>query len=377
MPAFAITGDTALVDDDKVQCPTAAFTKIQDAVNFAANGAIIRVCAGTYDEQVTITKPITLNADNGALVKPTGVSVNSASLSSGNPIAAIILVQATTGVNLRGFIVDGASSGLPASCGANFIGIYYRNASGSVTYDTVRNIKLPAGAEGCQSGQGIFVQSGLGTSNVSVNYVNVHDYQKTGIVGNEVGTTLTVQNSVVTGSGPSSVDHAAAQNGIQIGFGAIGTVQHNVSANHVWAQCVSIAVCEASSTDILIYQSNSVQVSLNTVGRSQTGIYVQANGCYVHDNTVFDSLIFDGIDLIGNNNNAISNIITKSDESGIYIQGNNNAAKTNFIQETPIGIKIVTGSVGTLAANQNNQFFNTLATIADPPASSSNPDAFR
>jgi putative cell wall-binding protein len=36
-----------LVDDDKVQCPTAAFTTIQSAVNAASPGDTIRVCAGT------------------------------------------------------------------------------------------------------------------------------------------------------------------------------------------------------------------------------------------------------------------------------------------------------------------------------------------
>jgi parallel beta-helix repeat protein len=42
------------VDDDNVQCPTAAFTTIQSAVDAAAPGATIEVCRGTYPESVTI-----------------------------------------------------------------------------------------------------------------------------------------------------------------------------------------------------------------------------------------------------------------------------------------------------------------------------------
>jgi parallel beta-helix repeat protein len=42
-----------LVDDDKAQCKKADFTTIQDAVNAAAPGARILVCAGTYHEAVT------------------------------------------------------------------------------------------------------------------------------------------------------------------------------------------------------------------------------------------------------------------------------------------------------------------------------------
>jgi Right handed beta helix region len=46
------------------------FTKIQDAVNFASNYDIIRVAPGTYNEQVTIGKPLSLlgaGADNSTI----------------------------------------------------------------------------------------------------------------------------------------------------------------------------------------------------------------------------------------------------------------------------------------------------------------------
>jgi nitrous oxidase accessory protein NosD len=45
-----------VVDDDKAQCPTAQFTSIQDAVNAAAPGDTITVCAGTYTA-ATVDKP--------------------------------------------------------------------------------------------------------------------------------------------------------------------------------------------------------------------------------------------------------------------------------------------------------------------------------
>jgi pectin methylesterase-like acyl-CoA thioesterase len=54
-PALAAT---LFVDDDRVECRRARFTTIQRAVNRAAPGDTIRVCPGTYDEQVRITTAI-------------------------------------------------------------------------------------------------------------------------------------------------------------------------------------------------------------------------------------------------------------------------------------------------------------------------------
>jgi parallel beta-helix repeat protein len=45
-----------IVDDDAADCANADFTTIQAAVNAADPGSTILVCAGTYREQVTITK---------------------------------------------------------------------------------------------------------------------------------------------------------------------------------------------------------------------------------------------------------------------------------------------------------------------------------
>ncbi len=47
-----------LVDDDGAQCPTAAFTTIQDAVAAAEAGNTIKVCPGSYGGQVVIDKTL-------------------------------------------------------------------------------------------------------------------------------------------------------------------------------------------------------------------------------------------------------------------------------------------------------------------------------
>jgi nitrous oxidase accessory protein NosD len=87
VPAFATSQMQVVVDDDKVECPNAGFTHIQDAVNAASPGASIRICKGTYAEQVTINKPLEVHADSGAIVMPSTMQQNSTSLFDAAPLA--------------------------------------------------------------------------------------------------------------------------------------------------------------------------------------------------------------------------------------------------------------------------------------------------
>src|SRR5690348_313467 len=122
LPAIAAQPPQLVVDDDKVECPNAAFTRIQDAVDAASPGATIRVCKGTYFEQVAIGKPLTIAADNGAVLMPSTMQQNSTSLLDGTPIATAILVAGTTGVSIDGLTVDGTNNGL-TQCAPRLFGM--------------------------------------------------------------------------------------------------------------------------------------------------------------------------------------------------------------------------------------------------------------
>jgi hypothetical protein len=111
-----------LVDDDKVQCPTAGYTTIQAAVNAARPGDLIRVSPGIYAEQVVINKQVHIETDNGVIVLPNEVSPNAMDVFSGDPLAAVILVQNAEGVDVKGLIVDGTNNDL-IQCAPDFVGI--------------------------------------------------------------------------------------------------------------------------------------------------------------------------------------------------------------------------------------------------------------
>jgi parallel beta-helix repeat protein len=231
----------------------------------------------------------------------------------------------------------------------------------------VRNTKLSASLNGCQSGLGVFAQSAGGKmSRVEIEGSSVHDFQKNGITGNEIGTEVSISRNAVTGLGPTN---GAAQNGIQVAFGARGTVKGNSVTNLVWSPCVAVATCAFSASGILILNSDDVTIQDNVVGQTQGGIFVQGGHGEIQNNTVFDTLVFDGVALVGDGNEVERNFIVNSSESGVFIQGNDNIVTDNRINEAPIGVLKIAGSIGNTITG--NHFFNTPVQIQDPALGSS------
>ena len=170
-----------------------------------------------------------------------------------------------------------------------------------------------------------------------------------------------INNNAVTGIGPTT---GAAQNGIQIGFGAHGRVVGNAVADNVYSPCISAAVCPANATGILIFQSDGVTVASNTTATNQVGILVAANNSAVRMNTVLNSVALDGIALVGDGSVVNSNDISHSDEAAVFIQGNNNTISDNEFVGASFGILKISGSAGT--NHFGNQYFATLVRVQDP-----------
>ena len=350
-----------VVDDDKVECPAATFSRIQDAVDAAAPGSTIRVCKGNYAEQVTIRKPLTIDADSGAVLMPGTMQQSTTSLFDGLPIAAAILVANATDVSIEGLTVDGANNGV-GQCSPRLFGIAFQNASGEISHVAVRNFRLGAGLGGCQSGTGIFVQSGGGNlSHVEIENSTIHDFQKNGITADEAGTHVSIHGNVVTGIGPTT---GAAQNGIQIGFGAGGEISKNRVTNNVWSPCTAVGTCQTVATNILVTQSDGVEVTDNDAGISQVAIFVHGNQGLVARNETFATSVFNGIRLEGDGNRARHNEVFNAAQAGIFIAGNNNVVEHNKITEAAVGILKETGSLGNLI--RFNQVFDTLVAVQDP-----------
>jgi len=358
------SGAHLVVDDDKVECPKAGFTHIQDAIDAASPGDHIRICKGTYVEQLTIRKALDIDADSGAVLMPNAMKQNTTSLFAGAPIATAILVADATNVSISGLTVDGVNNGI-SGCAPDLEGVTFQNASGSINRAAIRNFKLGSGLGGCQSGTGLFVQSGGGMiSKVEIEDCTIHDFQKNGITANEIGTTAFIRRNVVTGIGPTG---AIAQNGIQIGFGAGGAIAKNVVTNNLFSTCSAVESCTAVATNILVEQSDGVEVSGNRAGISQVAIFVNGNQEQIERNETFATSVFDGIRVEGNQSEVRRNRVFNGAESGIFVLGNNNLVEDNIITEAGIGVFKETGSVGNLIAM--NRFFDTPIAVQDPVSS--------
>jgi hypothetical protein len=375
-----------------------SYTTIQQAVNASPAGSTVFVCPGTYPEQVTITKNLNLigvqsgSADSAVITSPTGGVVQNTYdlyLPPSIPVAAQVLVQKAQSVNIANIAVDG-SNNLIAGRAPDLRGIYYQNASGTLAGVATRNQTLAADLTGCQSGEGIFVQSGYGSTgraNVTVQGSSVHSFQKNGVTGDGSETCLTVLNNYISGQGPTT---GAAENGVQVSDGATGTIVGNTVIDDIWAPDTSGDSGDAAS-GILIYASEGVNIANNTVGTTQFGIVTVSdptspspnnpNGAGDHttikSNQILNTQIFDAIDACSNANIIEGNAIANATESAIHLDsgcgatGTKNVVKANLINESCAGI--LAGAIpNTIGANS---FFNVVNTELAGNACSATPSA--
>ena len=361
-PSKVRASATLVVGVDQTTCPGASFSQIQAAIDQASPGDTVHICHGVYSEpQLLINKPLNLIGDSGVFFVSPSFTQNANGLASGAPIAAGILVTGADSVSITGITIDGINNSI-IQCSPRLEGIYHQNSSGKIDSVVVRNTRLAPGLGGCQSGTGILVESGNGgTSQVEIVNCKIHDFQKNDITANEIGTSVSIHANIITGLGPTN---GAAQNGIQVGFGAAGKIVQNTVANMLWSPCIDTDTCQAVATTILVAESDGVEVTDNTVSISQVGIFGKGNNETITGNRVSNSSVFDGIRVEGNGSKVLNNSLTTADEALVLIQGSNSDVIHNTLSGAPVGILKVTGSVQNKF--EANVFDNVTIQVVDP-----------
>ncbi|MBB2976494.1 dienelactone hydrolase [Microbacterium endophyticum] len=225
-------------DDDGVQCPNANFTKIQDAVDYAAPWDTIVVCEGTYEESSTPVNSARVPVASGAL---NGLTINKPLKIKGAGADKVTIMPDQSLTTLAGttpYLRDGGGnvitvsrqslgstdtnelfldiSGVTVTSGTVFAeaGIAFLNTAGRVSDSVVGPLKTAATSEELAAnphGWGI----------VKTNYLQ-------GAGSGTVETELTVADSVVTGyqSGGILFDGARGTDGDAANLERSGIRQH-------------------------------------------------------------------------------------------------------------------------------------------------------
>jgi hypothetical protein len=348
-------------NDDSPNCTTTISTEnvgnnaIQTAINSASNGDVICIAGGNYPEQLLITKPLTLRGlgddHNPTHIIPASVSANAVSPDSGKPEAAIILVSSTVNVTLTNLVIDGsvASASINSGCAApSYEGVLFLGASGALSNSNISNFYQASPSDyGCQDNAGlaILVQTpATKTSAVIIKNNDVTNYQKNGITCNDIGTSCDVTRNIV--SPLAAAQPFVASNGIQIGFGAVGTVSKNtVTGNecNLATVCGPNLVTQTQSAGILTFQSGT--------------------GTVIKDNKLSHNDI--GIATVSDAVKSTNNDLQNNRDEGILLNDGRYVASNNRISGSLIGVAldsdgfVASPTTGNL---EGNDFIGTFTT---------------
>jgi parallel beta-helix repeat protein len=287
-------------------CADATYTTIQAAIDAAASGDTIDVCAGTFPEQLVIGKSLTL----------VGAGRGKTTIAAPSPLGGTqdIVTIAGSGVrvDLSGFTITGP--GPTGDCSGLLSGVFVRDGASATIHGNEITAIRENPLDSCQKGAGIRVgRAALSTSgSASISGNTITDYQKTGIVVDGAGSNATISNNTIGGVG--STDQLA-QNGIQISRNASASVSGNDISGNSYSK-------SPESTGILLYGDlGDVTVSGNTVHGNDVNISlstVNAKGKVTVDgNTI--SAGSRGIALDGTTGTLIrDNTVSGADRIGLW-----------------------------------------------------------
>ncbi|MDE2213325.1 MAG: peptidoglycan-binding protein [Patescibacteria group bacterium] len=342
-------------------------TGIEAAVNAAPAGGTVYVAPGTYTEQVNIGKDLTLQGAGNTTVidAPDTLSTFfSTSVGSARPV----VYAHGANVTVKNLEVNGLGKG---NANSSFAGIGYYNAGGTVSGTTVTGVRNQP-FDGDQNGTAIYAINDATTSTLTISGNTVSDYEKNGIAARGTGLTADISGNTVTGQGAATT---TAQNGIEIAYGAGGSVTGNtVSGNDCTLSNPSGDTCTGDfvsgqyadgSAGIIIYApgSASVTVGNNTLTENQIGVWtVGASAISVDGNTISGS------------NDGLGVSVWDTDQFGAADTSTTGTISNNTISGNEYGVLLRHyNSAGTavpdvVVSSKNNLSGNTTAISSDVAA---------
>jgi hypothetical protein len=335
----AATTQTFVVGNCQPKAHT--YPTINAAVSTVPSGSIVKVCPGTYNEQVHITQPLTLegiSADDSdaAVITTTGLSQNASNV-LGNIFAQVFVDNVVGGpVIISAITVDGANNGVGPCSPAPLslvVGVFYQNSSGTVNLITARN------QNGNDCGTGVLVEGGSALPSVTVENSSIH--------GADGG----IETETFSSPGSSELSATITGNFIDLAGATPG----------------------AGSQGIVINEGANTAVSGNIVINSDFGITAQGGSLgSISGNTVMSSPF--GIEPFSDAVSVTANRIFNSSIAAINIQGTTVATvQGNRVTNSKVGIEF------TCTADPNvtkNVIIDTSTGLQDVPGGLSVPNMY-
>ena len=285
------------------------FATIQHAVTTVSSGGTVHVAAGTYDENVSITQPVTLLGAN-ATIPATGTgrgaeSVISTSNTSGNDISVDV---AAPGVTVDGFTIHQTAAVTCATCAAFGVGVE-PSASGATVADNVITGMTTTGTQGQLGGTpGNAIGINVGAnSTTSPNGVTLARNLISGIatLGTEHKSALGIEVGD-SGSHPTGTGLVVAANHVtgvsSVGWGGYGIILNRPTIGSAivgntfdtiygggWARGVGLESVETSP----VVENNAISgVSApNPSSGSANDVYVDGSDTGAASSTISDNLL--------------------------------------------------------------------------------------